>query len=201
MISAVVLAAGTASRLGRTKQLLRLDGKPLVQHVVDAAGAAGVDEIVVVLGHEAEEVASALELPPNARVVLNLDYGSGQSTSLTAGLDAAAQDSEGALVLLADQPGIDPSVLRELVTTFRDAPTPIARVRYRDAPGPALLGRATWDEVRAIRGDVGARDLLERHPEWVTDLPVDGDAPPDIDTLDDYERVRGASPDSRELTR
>ena len=81
MIAGVVLAAGTSSRLGRPKQLLPLQGKPLTQHVIDATIAAGLDEVVVVLGHAAEEVEAGLELPPPARAVVNPDYEAGQSSS------------------------------------------------------------------------------------------------------------------------
>ena len=79
MISGVILAAGMGSRFGGTKQLLHLGGKPLVQHVVDASVAAGLDEIVVVLGHDAERVREGIRLPRIARTVDNRDYDDGLS--------------------------------------------------------------------------------------------------------------------------
>ena len=85
MISALVLAAGEGTRFGGTKQLEILRGKPLVQYAVDAASAAGVGEIVVVLGHDALRVRDALDLPERSRVVVNERYADGQSTSLAAG--------------------------------------------------------------------------------------------------------------------
>ncbi len=191
MISGIVLAAGTSSRLGCTKQLLELRGKPLVQHVVDAADAAGLDEIVVVLGHEAGRVRAALTLPANARAVVNPRYAEGQSSSLAAGLDAAGPASEAAVVLQADQPGVGAAAVRALVDAFRERRARIVRVRYRGAPGPALLSRAIWDEVRLIGGDTGARELIAARPEWVEEVPIDADAPPDVDTLEDWDRLLG----------
>ena len=82
MITGIVLAAGTASRYGATKQLAVLDGRPLVQHAIDALAAASIDEIVVVLGHDAARVRDALALPAGARTVVADRYASGQAASL-----------------------------------------------------------------------------------------------------------------------
>ena len=91
-VRGIVLAAGRGVRMGGTpKQLLLLDGRPLLQHVIDTAAAAGLEDIVVVLGHEADRIAPALHLPPGARVVVNPHHEEGQATSLTRrpGRDAA----------------------------------------------------------------------------------------------------------------
>jgi CTP:molybdopterin cytidylyltransferase MocA len=133
VISAVVLAAGSATRFGATKQLEIIRDKPLPQHAIDAALAAGVDEIVVVLGHEADLVAAALRLPEIARVVRNPAYASG--------------------------------------------------------PGPALLAREAWSEAEALEGDAGARVLAERHPAWVEEVDVGGQAPVDVDVPEDLRRA------------
>lgn len=184
-----MLAAGSGTRFGATKQLLPLGGKPLVQHVVDAAVAAGIDDIVIVVGHDARKVRSALTLPDHARVVENPDYSEGQASSLHTGLRGAAADSKGALVLLADQPGVDPAHLRAAAERFREDPWRAIRLRYRDAPGPAVLPRWLWDEALGISGDVGARDLLDRYADRVEEIEVDADAPPDVDTPDDAARL------------
>src|SRR6266508_4112580 len=148
VITGIVLAAGTSSRFGRTKQLLELEGKPLVQYAVDAAAAAGLDEVVVVVGH-----------------------------------DAAGPESEAAVVLLADQPGITSEHLRALVDAFEAGRPLMVRLRFRDGPGPALLSREVWDEARKLAGDTGAREFITAHPGWVKDVVVDSDAPPDLDRL------------------
>jgi CTP:molybdopterin cytidylyltransferase MocA len=189
VISALVLAAGEGTRFGGTKQLEILRGKPLVQHAVDAASRGGVDEIVVVLGHDALRVRDAVNLPEGARFVVNERYVDGQSTSLVAGLRALDPDAEAAVVLLADQPGIRARHVRALVSAFdADAPE-ILRIRFRDGPGPAILARSVWDDAMRLTGDVGARALIEAEPNRVRWLDVEEDAPPDVDRRADLERA------------
>ena len=190
MITGIVLAAGTSSRFGRTKQVLQLEGKPLVQHAIDAAASAGLGEVLVVLGHDAERVGASLVLPNNGRSVLNPRYEAGQSTSLIAGLDTASPESEAAVVLPADQPGITAEHIRALVDAFEVRRPAIVRLRFRDGPGPALLSREVWDEARNLAGDTGAREIIVAHPEWVEEVPVDSDAPADVDRPSDLERLR-----------
>jgi molybdenum cofactor cytidylyltransferase len=189
VISALVLAAGEGTRFGGTKQLEMLRGRPLVQYAVDASAAAGVGEIVVVLGHDAIRVRDALDLPERARVVVNERYAEGQSTSLATGLRALDPASEAAIVLLADQPGIAARHVRALMNGFEaDAPE-ILRIRFRDGPGPAILARSVWDEALWLTGDVGARALVESEPGRARWLDVEEDAPPDVDRPADLERA------------
>lgn len=189
MITAIVLAAGAATRFGRTKQIERVGGKPLVQHAIDAAAEAGVDEIVVVLGHDAERVRAALRLPAAARWVLNPAYESGMASSLAAGLRAADPASDAAVVLMADQPGITAQHVRALVDAFHARRSPIVRLRFRTGPGPALLSHEVWGEASALEGDVGARVLMERHPETVEEVDASSDAPTDVDVPGDLDRL------------
>ncbi len=186
MISVIVLAAGEGRRFGGTKQLEIVRGKPLAQHAVDAA-AAEVDEIVVVLGHDAERVEAALELPSHARVIVNDRYIEGQSTSLVTGLEALDPSSEAAVVLMADQPGIEAEHVRSLVAAYRDETASVLRIRFRDGPGPALLARSMWPELKTLTGDAGARALLDADPDRVRWVAFDGDAPVDVDVREDLE--------------
>jgi len=189
VISALVLAAGEGTRFGGTKQIELLRDKPLVQHAVDAASGGGVDEIVVVLGHDALRVRDALDLAEGARFVINERFAKGQSSSLAAGLRALDPESEAAIVLLGDQPGIGARHVRSLVTAFEADPAEILRIRFRDGPGPAILARSVWDEAMALTGDVGARALIEAEPARSRWLDVDEDAPPDVDRRADLERA------------
>jgi molybdenum cofactor cytidylyltransferase len=179
VISAVVLAAGTASRFGSTKQLVEIDGRPLVQHAIDAAAGAELDEIVVVLGHDAERVRAVLRLPSKARAIVNERYAEGQSTSLAAGLRALNPSSEAAVVLVGDQPGVTSEEIRLLAQRFAEAHAPVVRLRYRNAPGPALLPKAIWPEALELSGDTGARALFDSHQVDVVE--IDREAPRDID--------------------
>ena len=94
-VGGIILAAGRGARMGRPKQLLPLDGRPLLQHVIDAAVAAPLDGIVVVLGHASDEVAAALALPPGVTIAVNPLHAQGQSTSLRTGPGGDARPGAG----------------------------------------------------------------------------------------------------------
>jgi molybdenum cofactor cytidylyltransferase len=156
-----------------------------VQHPVDTLEEAGVDEIIIVVGHDARAVREALRLPANARVVENLAHAQGQATSLAAALRSADERSDGAVVLLADQPGITVQHVRALMQAFEDRRSGIVRLRFRDGPGPALLGRDVWPAAMQLKGDVGARDLIDSNADAVREVLLDEARPPDIDTPED----------------
>ena len=185
MITGIVLAAGEGRRFGATKQLTSVDGKPLAQHAIDALAGAGVDELLVVTGHDADAVEAALTLPGVGRFVRNRAYRDGQATSLAAAFHEVGDESEAAVVLMADQPGITADDVRALVARFRETRRQIVRLRFVDGPGPALLSREIYAEAGHLHGDVGARVLIASHPEWVQEVEVARSAPVDIDTLGD----------------
>jgi molybdenum cofactor cytidylyltransferase len=186
-----VLAAGASSRLGRPKQLLDLAGRPLLQHVLEAASAGRLDQIVVVLGHAAGEIAAKVHLPAHAGIVVNPDFELGQSTSLRAGLEAATDDCRAAVVLLGDQPGVRPDAIRAVAEAWRRGAGPVVQASYGGRiTHPTLLDRSVWAAVRAASGDEGARTVLAQHPDWLATVEVGGTAPDDIDTEGDYDRVK-----------
>jgi len=192
-VSGVVLAAGTSTRMGRPKQLLELAGRPLLQHAVDAAVASCLDEVVVVLGHCADEIRDALVLGERARVVVNPEFGDGQITSLRCGLAAVSPDAVAAAVLLGDQPSLGSERIDAMVAAFLAAGVRAARPVYPDAEGrpghPVLLARAVFPELAALRGDQGARTLFAGRPPDVLEVPVAGEPPPDVDTPEDFARI------------
>ena len=184
--------------MGSPKQLLPLDGRPMLQHVVDAAAAAGLPDLVLVLGHAAEQVAAALVLPPGARTVVNPRHAEGQSTSLAAGLAAAPPGAGAALVLLGDQPEVRPDAIRAVVAARVAGGPPMLRAAYGGRPGhPVLLDRSLWPELAGLRGDGGARTLASRDPSALGLVEVGGDPPEDVDTPEDHRRLllrRGSTP-------
>ncbi|MCI0849764.1 MAG: nucleotidyltransferase family protein [Chloroflexi bacterium] len=194
-VSGVILAAGASSRMGRPKQLLPLGGKPLLQHVIDEALASSLDEVIVVLGHRAEEIQRALRLPERVRVVVNPEYERGQSTSLRLGLRSAGPRTAAAAVLLGDQPGVTGALIDRLIEAFRAADAGFVRPVYTNRDGkrlpghPVLIGRKAWPEVEQLTGDQGARALMSKHPEWLLEVPLEGQAPADLDTPEEYERA------------
>lgn len=181
-VAGLVLAAGRADRFGATKQLVELDGRPLVRHAVDAARDAGLDPVLVVVGHDAARVRQAL--PDGVEAVDNPAFAEGQATSLQAGVAAATRTDAGALVvLLADQPGVSPDAVRAVVAAH-GAGHLVARASYDDRPGhPVLFDRSVWPALAELTGDVGARELLDRLA--VTEVDVPGPCPPDVDRPDD----------------
>jgi CTP:molybdopterin cytidylyltransferase MocA len=196
----VVLAAGGGRRYGATKQLAEVAGRPLVEHAVAAAHMAGADRVVVVVGHDAPAVAAAARRAGSVEVVGNAAFGSGMASSLAAGVrallrPAAAGAPEVAVVLLADQPDVTATAIRSVAAALRPDRGPggarpdAARACYPAGPGhPVAFRRAAWSRLLTLRGDVGARYLLE--DLQVVEVPVDGPRPVDVDTLADLERAR-----------
>jgi molybdenum cofactor cytidylyltransferase len=190
-VTGIVLAAGTSSRLGRPKQLLDLAGRPVLQHVVETLHSARVDEIVVVLGHRAEEIATAMPLSDRVRLATNPDFASGQSTSLRAGLLAAGDRSQAAVILLGDQPGMRAEAVTAVIEAWGSGRGPAVQATYRGVPGhPVLFDRSVWADLEVAEGDEGARGLLASHPQWRALVEVGGSPPLDIDNEEDYARVR-----------
>ncbi len=192
MITGIVLAAGMSSRLGRPKQLLSFRGRPLTQHVIDRAVAAGLDDVIVVLGHRAAEVRAALVMPPRARVAVNPDYQQGQSSSLRAGLRAVTSEARAAVILLGDQPTVGVEAIRAVIAAYERQGGRVVRATYGGEPGhPVLIDRSVWSHIEAIQGDFGARELLADHPEWVVTVALEADRPDDIDSWDAYQKLVG----------
>jgi molybdenum cofactor cytidylyltransferase len=197
-VSGVVLAAGASSRLGRPKQLLSVGDRRLLQCVLDSALASRLDEVIVVLGHLADEVRAAIPLETDSRVkvVVNPEYAAGQSTSLRRGLHAADPSACAAAILLGDQPTLTAELIDTVVAAFLASDAHAARPVYPDAGGapghPVVLGREIWSGLETLAGDRGARDLFAARPDWLLSLPVAGEPPLDVDSEDDYRRILGA---------
>ena len=172
--------------MGSPKQLLIIDGKPVLQHVLDAVVAADVDEVVVVLGAHHEAICEGVALRPDIRVVINTSHEDGQSTSLLAGLEGLGNTTQRAIVLLGDQPRISTPIINAVA---RSPQGPIVRANYRGQPShPVALDRSVW-ALLSDDGDHGARDLIRSRPELAHEVDVDAAVPFDIDTPEDYERA------------
>ena len=187
MIAGVVLAAGTSSRLGRPKQLLDLGGKPVLRHVVDAALASSLDQVIVVIGHVADDVRAALPSDGRLRAVENARYADGQSTSLLAGLDAVDANFDAIVVLLGDQPGVRASAIDAVLERYRGERPTIVQASYSGRPAhPTLIDRELWPELLTLNGDEGARSIIELHRAGRAFVELGGEPPADIDTEADY---------------
>jgi molybdenum cofactor cytidylyltransferase len=191
VIAAIVLAAGTGTRFGATKQTALFGGRPLVRYPVDAARDAGIGQVVVVVGHDAAAVASVVD---DVTIVHNGRFEDGQASSLRAGIEAMGDEVDGVVVLMADQPGITASHVRTLLGAAQEHGEPIVRLRFTDGPGPALLRREVWRELEGLEGDLGAKALVDRRADLVFDAVVEQPAPPDVDTVADLERLQRDHP-------
>jgi molybdenum cofactor cytidylyltransferase len=200
-LSGVILAAGASTRLGQPKQLLPLGDRCLLQHALDPALRSRLDEVILVLGYQAEEIRETLELPSEraTRVVINPDYASGLSASLRLALRAADPQAVAAAILLGDQPNMTVELIDRMAAAFLAADSPVVRPVYsgstgRRVPGhPVFLARRIWPEVEKLRGDQGARALVSARPEWLLEVPVDYEPPADVDTWEDYQRAVDAA--------
>jgi molybdenum cofactor cytidylyltransferase len=188
-VAGLVLAAGGSSRLGRPKQTLPYRDTTLLGHVLDCARACGFDQLVVALGGGAGEVRTNVDLT-GVTVVQNDDYGEGCSSSIAAALPALDPDTDTLVLMLGDQPGVGPTIVRTLLARLGDAPMAVAR--YEDGRGhPFAFRRPLFDELASLHGDKAVWKLLEQRAAEVAEVQVPGSIPPDVDTWEDYEALVG----------
>jgi molybdenum cofactor cytidylyltransferase len=194
-VMGLVLAAGAASRFGSPKQLAPLDGRPLLQHPLDSLAAAGIDDVVVVLGAEAAAIEAVIAWHGERRRI-NERPQDVLASSLRVGLEAAAEDRgvDAVLVVLGDQPGLRPEVIAAVVGAAQTTERPIVRPRYeRDgATNPVLVRRPAWSLAAGIEGDHGLGPLLAANPELVHEVAVAGSIP-DVDTPADLVAAAGGT--------
>jgi molybdenum cofactor cytidylyltransferase len=191
-VSAVVLAAGKSTRMGKNKLLERLNGKPLLRYAVEAALTSQADETIVVTGHDADAVKAALS-GLNLRVVHNPDYEKGMSTSLRCGLSAIREDSDAALMLLGDMPGVDAELINRLIAAFapQEGRAICLASRHGKRGNPVLWARRFFSAMTELEGDIGARNLLAVYPELIAEVEAGNDAPlTDIDTPEAFAAFR-----------
>jgi molybdenum cofactor cytidylyltransferase len=191
MISAIILAAGESKRMGRPKQLLEWQGKTLLHHILENLISSNTDEIILVLGHEAEQIRKSLPAF-RIKIVINADHRRGMLSSLRQGLLAMDPKSDAFLVLLADQPGIGPEIINRIIRDFQQANPRrgIVRPVCRGLRGhPVLIGVQYLQETMQLQDDVGIRQILVNHPDDILEIDVDQDVVlKDIDTPEEYQK-------------
>lgn len=189
-VAGLVLAAGGSSRLGRPKQTLPYGDSTLLGHVLDCARACGFDQLVVALGGGAEEVLTRVDLS-GTNVVQNEDYGSGCSSSIAAALPALDPRAEVLVLMLGDQPGVGPTVVRTLLARMGDAAMAVSA--YEDGIGhPFAFRRSLFESLASLHGDKAVWKLREGLGDAVREVRVPGTVPPDVDTWEDYEALVGS---------
>jgi molybdenum cofactor cytidylyltransferase len=195
VVSGLILAAGTSSRLGeQTKQLLPWQDTTMLGWVVRRAEASLLDDVVVVVGHDAEAIRRHVVLH-RARFVVAPDFHEGCTSSIRAGLEALQPQSEAVVLILGDQPGIETETIAAVVEGWQHMQTPIVRVSYRGRSGhPMLFAKAQFGQLKALHGDKGVWKLCDAHPDWVYEVEVDRPYPGDVNTWEDYIKLTSVSP-------
>jgi len=191
VISTIVLAAGESKRMGQTKQLLDWEGGTILQRVLENLSRSLVDEVILVLGHEADRIIQKVDTH-KVKVVINRNYKEGMITSIQQGLINLNDKVEAFFIVLADQPGVGPEVVDRLISEFRrgSPQKSIILPTYRGRRGhPALFSAKYREEALRFKGDVGFRQVLQEHPEEILTVEMDTDSIlQDIDTPDDYQK-------------
>lgn len=198
-ISGIVLAAGQSSRISGTKQLLKFRESTLLGQVIANARRSLLNEIIVVLGHDAAEIRSQVDLA-GVKVVLNENYKQGQSSSLKAGLSHVSKRSHAAMFLLGDQPLVDECVINKVIRAYEESLKPIVIPVFAGRRGnPVVIGRELFGELTATaKGDAGARVLFNRHAGLIHRMEIDSRfIHVDVDTLEDYNSLMNTIKDSR----
>lgn len=188
----VVLAAGGSRRMGRPKQLLDIDGEPLVRRAVRVALDAGLGRVLVVIGAQAGRIRTAIE-DLDVAIVVNPDWQEGIASSLRAGvaeIGRVAPDARGLIVLPADLPRMPAEHLARIDAAQRRSGATVVASDYGDHRGaPAWFGRRHFAALGALRGDAGARDLLQG--EDVETVAAPSGSGLDLDLPADVLRFRG----------
>ena len=194
-VAAVILAAGRSTRMGGPNKLLaELNGKALVRIVTEQALASRARGVIVVTGHQADQVERALA-GLKVKFVHNGDFADGLASSVKTGIAAVPADADGAVVCLGDMPLIDAHLIDRLIETFAPDRGSLIAVPVSDGRrgNPVLWSRRFFGELMTLDGDIGARHLIARHVEAVAEVPVEGHgAFLDIDTPQALEAARRA---------
>lgn len=182
-VTALVMAAGGSRRLGEAKQLLPFRGRTLLDATLDTARACGCAELLVTLGGSVAEVRATVDLS-GVRVVENPDFGTGCGSSIRSAVPFV--NTNRLLLLLGDQPRVRPADARRVA----EVDTPIGVCRYSDGLGhPFLFQRPVFPSLAELHGDKAVWKLLHSGLFPVTEVPVEGPIPIDVDTREDYLRL------------
>lgn len=189
-VAGVVLAAGASTRMGHNKLLFELEGETLLRRAVRRGAEAGLDSVIVVLGHEADRAREALA-GLACQLIVNADYTRGINSSVRAGIRAIPQDAVAAVVVLADMPFVTTSMIATLVKRFRESTAPLVVSDYGgvNAP-PALYARSLFDELLSMEGEGCGKHVIKRHRNEALSVSWPADALTDLDVPEDYERVK-----------
>jgi len=189
-VPGIILAAGRSLRMGENKLLLPFGGKPILQHVIDAALLSSLSPLVLVLGSDSDTIRSQVE-SGTAFVVENHDFSCGYGSSLQVGLRALSVSCAGAMFLLGDQPLVTVATIEKLILAFQKEPERWVAPSWNGQRGNPVITPASWfDRIFALKGDTGPREHLKDPSARLKLVDVeDIGVVFDIDSPEDYERL------------
>lgn len=193
-VAGILLAAGTASRMGRNKMLFELNGESVLRGAVRRALAGGLSPLLVVLGHQSDKAWNEIEDLP-CQWVLNPLYEQGVNTSLKGGVLEVKNETRvpAAMVLLADMPFVTPEMIAAMIDRYRKTEAPLVISDYEGVNAPPMLyDRSLFNELLMMTGEGCGRQVVKRHREEAEVLSWPASALADIDVPEDYERVVGS---------
>ena len=198
-IAGVILAAGSASRMGKTKQLMPFGKTTLLGQVIENAKGSKLHEIIIVLGHKADEIRQTLDLS-NTKIIINKEYSKGQSTSLIKGLENVSSLCDAAMFLLGDQPLVSAAIINQLINAFETSDVPIIIPYCNNKRGnPVIIARLLFHRLKSLSADVGARALFDEFKKSIFKVQIPDNAIlVDVDTMDDYEKLISKKSDPME---
>jgi molybdenum cofactor cytidylyltransferase len=184
----VLLAAGPSSRMGEPKQLLTFEGETLLVRALRSGQEVVGENLVVVLGANAELILAAID-QPGVQVQLNSDWPEGIASSIRAGVAAMIRkypSLDGIILMVCDQPFVNPTLLSGLIQANRSTSKPIVACSYGGTVGtPALFGPPLFPQLQRLSGSEGARTIFREHPDQLTTIPF-AQGSIDIDSMEDY---------------
>lgn len=199
-VAGILLAAGASTRMGKTKQLLPIDGGTLLERILSEALASRLDRVILVLGHQVEEIRKALgQNLKDAKLVVieNRQYKQGISSSIIAGLSGVEETHDHVMILLADMPYIDSALINLLLHRYLASHLPLGAITIKAKRShPVIFNHSLYSELHKLRGDVGARALFDKYSDRVCLVaPEEYYDDRDIDTPEDYDEFqKGLSP-------
>ncbi len=189
-IAGIVLAAGTSSRMGQSKLLLPWGNTTVLGQVLNQARSSYLEDLTLVLGHEAKQISQKIDLQ-GIQVVVNPYYAQGQSTSLQAGLDHLPQKIQAVMFLLGDQPLVSSQVINTIILAYQRVRAGLILPVFEGQRGnPVLIQRSLFPALSKIKGDTGARVLFEDYADSIHEIPVsEAGVCLDMDTWREYEQL------------